>query len=77
MTKAHTEIIDFLAAGVTSAELAAFKASSKTQRRVAHLLSKEKTNGLLPEEKRELDEYSQLEHLMRLAKAKARQMAQK
>lgn len=76
MTKAHSEIIDFLAKGVTSAELAAFKASPKTKRRVAHLLAKEKTEGLLPEEQRELDEYSQLEHLMRLAKAKAKQLAQ-
>jgi hypothetical protein len=36
--------------------------------------AKEKTSGLLPEEKRELDEYMQLEHLMRLAKARARQL---
>jgi hypothetical protein len=76
MTKAHSEIIDFLAKGVTSAELAAFKASPQTKRRVASLLAKEKTEGLLPEEQRELDEYSQLEHLMRLAKAKAKQLAQ-
>lgn len=73
MTRAHREIIDFLAAGVTSAELAAFSASPRTRKRVAALLAKEKNDGLLPEEKRELDDYSQLEHLMRLAKTSARQ----
>jgi hypothetical protein len=76
MTRAQNEIIDFLAAGVTSAEIVAFKASTKTKRRVARLIAKEKTDGLLPEEQRELDEYSQLEHLLRLAKAKARQITQ-
>jgi hypothetical protein len=32
----------------------------------------EKTSALSPDEKSELDHYMQLEHLMRLAKARAR-----
>jgi hypothetical protein len=74
MTKAHQEIIEFVAAGATSADVASFKPSAKTRKRVMGLISKEKTTGLMPEEKRELDEYMQLEHLMRLAKARARQL---
>ncbi|MFN0080425.1 MAG: hypothetical protein ACKVY0_28485 [Prosthecobacter sp.] len=74
MTKAHQEIIEFMAGGSTSADVASFKPSAKARRKVAALIAKEKNTGLLPEEKRELDEYMQLEHLMRLAKARARQL---
>jgi len=52
--------------------LANFEASSETKARVAHLIYKEKTAGLEPEEKAELDDVMQLEHLMRLVKARAR-----
>lgn len=41
--------------------------------RVADLLQREKTDNLSPEEKSELEDYLQLEHLMRLAKARASQ----
>jgi hypothetical protein len=74
MNKAHQEIIEFVAGGSTSADVASFKPSAKARKRVATLIAKEKTTGLLIEEKRELDEYLQLEHLMRLAKARARQL---
>jgi len=74
MTKAHQEIIDFMAAGSTSADVASFKPSAKARKRVADLIAREKDSGLLPEERRELEEYLQLEHLMRLAKARARQL---
>ena len=36
------------------------------------MIRKEKEAGLLPEEAGELDDYLKLEHLMRLAKARAR-----
>ena len=36
------------------------------------LIEKEKDSGLLPEEKLELEDYLKLEHLLVLAKAKAR-----
>jgi len=74
MTKAHQEIIEFVAGGATSADVASFKPSAKARQRVEGLIAKEKTIGLMPEEKRELDEYLHLEHLMRLAKARARQL---
>jgi hypothetical protein len=37
------------------------------------LIEQEKIKGLTPEEKTELDHYLELEHIMRLAKARARQ----
>ena len=74
MTKAHEEIIRFIAAGSTSQQVATFQPSSEVRERVESLIRKEKTDGLLPEEKSELDDYLQLEHLMRLAKARARSL---
>lgn len=74
MTKAHDEIIRFIAAGSTSQEVASFQPSTEVRERVEVLIRKEKNEGLLPEEKSELDDYLQLEHLMRLAKAKARSL---
>jgi hypothetical protein len=37
----------------------------------------EKTTGLSADETKELEHYLELEHIMRLAKAKARELAQK
>lgn len=37
-------------------------------------MRREKTTGLTPEERRELDHYEDLELLMNLAKARARQL---
>lgn len=72
MTKVYDEIIDFIAAGASPAEVVAFKPSEQMQARVSDLLDREKGEGLSPEEKAELDHYLILEHIMRLAKAKAR-----
>ena len=46
--------------------------SDDARRRVWALIEKEKEPGLLPEEKLELEDYLKLEHLLVLAKAKAR-----
>ena len=70
--KAYEEIVDFIAAGTTPRNVIAFRPSEAAQERVADLLRREKEGGLAPEEKSELDHYMQLEHLMRLAKAPAR-----
>lgn len=70
--KAYEEVIDFIAAGTTPQNVIAFRPSAAAQERVADLLSREKEGQLSAEEKSELDHYLQLEHLMRLAKARAR-----
>ena len=70
--KAYEEIVEFMAAGPSVGNVANFQASAPVQERVELLIRKEKTEGLSPEEKMELDDFMQLEHLMRLVKARAR-----
>ena len=69
--KAYEEVIDFIAAGTTPQNVVVFRPSEATQERVADLLARAKDDELSSEEKSELDRYLQLEHLMRLAKARA------
>jgi len=71
-SKAFDEFIDLIAAGTNPAQIVAFKPGSATLRRVESLLFKEKEGGLTPEEKSELDDYLLLEHILRLAKVRAR-----
>lgn len=71
--RAYEEVIDFIAAGTSPKNVVAFRPSESARARVAELLEREKGGGLAPEERSELDHYLQLEHLMRLAKARARQ----
>jgi hypothetical protein len=70
--KAYEEVVDFIASGTSPDAVAAFKPSDTVRERVRELLYFEKTRGLTLEETSELDHYMQLEHLMRLAKARAR-----
>ena len=72
-TKAYEEVVDFIASGTTPDAVIHFHPSNSVKERVAHLISKEKTEELSSDEKLELDHYMQLEHIMRLAKARARQ----
>ncbi|MDA8562969.1 hypothetical protein N9L06_00795 [Mariniblastus sp.] len=66
--------MNFIAAGTTPSSVANFTASSETKDRVADLIAKEKTASLDANEKAELDHFLEVEHIMRLAKAKARQI---
>ncbi|MFI5461399.1 MAG: hypothetical protein ACHRXM_38855 [Isosphaerales bacterium] len=70
--RAYEEFVNFIAAGPSSQLVAAFQPSDTTRQCVAALVAREKTTGLTAEETSELDHYLQLEHLMRLAKARAR-----
>lgn len=71
-TRAYEEVIEFIAAGTSPSSVIGFQPSEAAKERVADLIRREKTTGLSPDEKSELDHYVQLEHLMRLAKARAR-----
>ncbi len=71
MTRVYDEIVDFIAAGPSPDAVAHFEASEETKSYVADLLHKEKTGGLTTEERSELDHFLKLEHVMRLAKARA------
>jgi hypothetical protein len=70
--RAADEVVDFLAREISADALTAFHPSEATRQRVWQLVQKEKQEGLTPDEKCELDEYEQLEHLLILARAKAR-----
>ncbi len=70
--RAYDEFVDFIAAGPSSENVAAFLPSESTRQRVSDLVLREKTTGLSAAETSELDHYFQLEHIMRLAKARAR-----
>jgi hypothetical protein len=69
--KAYEEVIDFIASGTTPKNVIAFRPSEAAQERVSDLIKRERDSGLTAAEKSELDHYMQLEHLMRLAKARA------
>lgn len=71
LTQAYEELSEFIATGTTPQSLINFQASDTVKQRVIHLIELEKTNSLTQDEKKELDNYMQIEHLMRLAKAKA------
>ena len=70
----YLEIIDFIAAGATPQAVVDYRPSAATQQRVAELIAREKAGGLSPEEKVELDRFMNLEHILRMAKARARQI---
>ncbi len=71
---AYFEIIEFIASGTTPEAVADFRPSPEAQRRVGDLIEREKAQSLSPEEKSELDHFMELEHIMRMAKAKARRI---
>ena len=71
MTRAYEEIIDFIASGTTPESLIDFQPSEVVKERVADLIFREKAGDLSTDEKVELDHYLMLEHLLRLAKARA------
>jgi hypothetical protein len=73
MTRAYEEIVDFIANGSTSDAVAEWTPSYATRQRVEDLIQAEKTGSLTEEDRLELNHYLELEHLMRLAKARARQ----
>jgi len=71
--KAYEEVVEFIAMRGPQ-EVIEFKPSEAARQRVWDLIEREKTSGLSPDEKAELDHYMEVEHLMRLAKARARQL---
>jgi hypothetical protein len=72
MIRAYEEIVDFIAASNRPEVVMSFEPSDETKERVADLIAREKRGELLDEEAEELDCYMKAEHIMRLAKAKAR-----
>lgn len=74
--KASEEVADFIAA-TDPAKVIAFRPSKETSDRVSDLIDREKSGEISLEEQQELDQYMQLEHLMRMAKIFARKYSAK
>jgi hypothetical protein len=77
LPKAYEEVIEFIAAGSNPSSVVAFRPSAATRARVTDLLTRNRAGALSPEEDSELEHYLQLEHIMRLAKARAKQHIQR
>lgn len=71
--KAYEEIIEFIASR-NPREVVDFKPSEPASQRAWSLVERQKAANLSAEEQDELQHYLELEHLMRLAKARARQL---
>jgi hypothetical protein len=76
MILAYDEFVDFIAGGSTPQDVINFQPSSATEEHVAELLRRQKSDALTPDETAGLNHYLQIEHMMRLAKARARQRLQ-
>ncbi len=62
-------IVDFLASGPTSEQLANFGPTPEMIERLQTLLAREAASELTPPERIELDEYERIEHLIVMIKA--------
>jgi hypothetical protein len=71
--KPYEELVQFIAS-LSPREVINFTPSESARQRVWELIERQKTTPLPSEEKSELDHYLEIEHLMRLAKARARQL---
>jgi hypothetical protein len=70
--KPYEEIVKFIAEAAGAEKLSAFKPSDVAESRVAELLAKQQNGSLSLKESEELQLFVQLDHVMSLAKAKAR-----
>ena len=65
------EVLEFLANLPSSEEILALQPSEELQQQIASLLEKNRTFGLTAQEERAWQQYEYVEHLVRMAKAKA------
>jgi hypothetical protein len=65
------EVLDFLATLPPPEEIIALRPSEALQVQISNLLEKNRTQGLTPDEEQNWEQYQYLEHLIRMAKAKA------
>jgi hypothetical protein len=70
----YLEIVDFFASGTTPQTVVDFQPSLAAQQRALKLLELSKRDQLTPEQESELEHFTELEHILRMAKARARQI---
>jgi hypothetical protein len=69
----YEELVEFIAS-LNPREVVAFRPSENARQSVWDVIERQKSASLPSDEKAELDHYIEIEHLMRLAKARARQL---
>ena len=74
--KSYEEIIDFIARGTTPESVIAFRPSAALQRRLSELVERASEGNITAEERSELEDCLQLEHIVVMAKAQARRHIQ-
>ena len=74
IAKAYDEVVNCIVLATSPESVVSFRPSAAVKARVDELIAKEKEDGLSTEETTALSLYIQLEHIMRLAKARARQL---
>lgn len=65
------EVLEFLASLPSAEEIIALRPSEALQTQLSMLLDKNRTVGLTPSEKQQWQQYQYLEHIVRIAKARA------
>lgn len=68
----YDSVVDFISSSPTPQEIMAFRPSADVQQRVEELLYRKKTDQLNAEEIAELDRFMFVEHIMIIAKKKAK-----
>lgn len=66
------EVYDFLLSTPTPEQIISFRPSEATQSRIRELLELNREGNLQAEEQAALDEFSRVEHFVRMLKARAR-----
>ena len=74
VTRVFDEIVDFITSAPQPEQILKFKPSADAQLRLEWLLDKKREDGLSEDENHELEQYLTIEHIMRLAKARSRQL---
>jgi hypothetical protein len=69
----YDELVELLANSASAEEVISFQLSDDKQQRLDALLSKNRDGALSPQESAELDAFEQLEHVVRLLKARVRE----
>jgi hypothetical protein len=75
--KSLAEVLEFLAGLPTAEEIIALRPSKELQNEIAELLEKNRREGLSEEEEKTWTSYEFVEHLVRIAKAKAKKQLKK
>jgi hypothetical protein len=71
MTAVYEQIIDFITAGKTEAQIESWQPSAEVKAKVWQLIEAEKQGSISPDDLAELNHYMELEHIIRMAKARA------